>query len=190
MNTASQEYNKAKAESITNGSISNAVHELTALHEHLIRKYKIDWYPTMDAPESYSELRRRYALMTAIPIAKYGCENSLYDVFGDGPEDNMKFRAVHDWIHITNNLDFSTKAEILVAEHHVAFAMKIGLSDLAIQLLEIDTVGQILYYDKHKEFVNNQSNFVMSQWNTMTVNGLWKGIFGNVTRENLISGKF
>lgn len=188
--TTTQEYNSELVETVTNGSISKAVEELKQLHKFLIDKYSIKWYPTDDAPESYQELRRRFALMDSIPVANYGCENSLYDFFGGDQTANMEFRAVHDWIHVMNDLKFNTGDEITVAEHHLMFAMKYGLSPLALQLLEIDTAGQVLYYDKHGEFVKNQSNFVMSQWNTMTVNKLWtKGVV-SMTKDNLINGKF
>ena len=93
-----------------------------------------------------------------IPIADYGSNTSIYS----SSHSNTLFRFWHDVLHLENNLGFNFSDEMAVADLHIQAAKEFNLSGLAIRILEADTKGQVKYYFKHKEFVNNQEAFVQS----------------------------
>ena len=116
------------------------------------------YYATSEAPESYKALKRAAISSKCIPIADYGCDKSIY---GDN-KINILFRFYHDVTHLELDSGFSVSGETSVIESHLADARLFGLSPLAMRILEADTIGQVLYYDKHKAFVNNQAAWLDS----------------------------
>lgn len=113
--------------------------------------------PTDNAPESFKELKAR-SLDKVIPVADYGCDKSIY---GDNLI-NIKFRFWHDVTHLELDQGFSVSGETSVIEAHLSEAREFGLSELAMRILEADTIGQVLYYDKFKCFVDNQAAWLDS----------------------------
>lgn len=113
--------------------------------------------PTENAPETFKDLKEQTHGFV-IPIADYGCENTIYD----NAHTNILFRFWHDKLHLENNLGFNTQDENKVADLHLEAGREYGLSDLALEILSADTKGQVAYYAKHKQFVGNQSAFVDS----------------------------
>ena len=109
---------------------------------------------TDKAPESYSALKAA-SVDKCIPIADYGSDTSIY-----GKEINTLFRFYHDVTHLENDWSFNKASETLTAEKHKADAIAFGLSPLALKILWADTFGQVEYYFKRKQFVNNQLDFV------------------------------
>ena len=110
---------------------------------------------TSNAPESYPELVDS-VINGVVPIANYGCDHTIYD----DAATNIAFRFWHDVLHIKHGLSFSKDAEMTVAAHHIRAARDAGLSDLALNILNADTTGQVLYYYTHKKFVGHQKAFV------------------------------
>lgn len=113
--------------------------------------------PTENAPETFADLKAQTHGFV-IPIADYGCENTIYD----SAHTNILFRFWHDKIHLEEGLGFNTDHENKVADIHLKAARLHRLSPLAVKILEADTKGQVAYYAKHKDFVGNQSAFVDS----------------------------
>lgn len=87
-----------------------------------------------------------------------------------GQDYNVKFRALHDAMHRENNLTFSFKDEIILSEmtsrefSDIAYS-KLGKSlkesYLVSDIINAEIKGQIEYYKKNKEYVSNQSKFIM-----------------------------
>lgn len=113
--------------------------------------------PTDNAPESFKELKAK-TVGGVIPVADYGCDKSIYK----DASINIKFRFWHDVTHLELDQGFSVSGETSVIEAHMAEAKEFGLSYLALEILKADTIGQVLYYDKFKEFVNDQSAWLDS----------------------------
>jgi len=120
-----------------------------------------------EAPESYKDLKE----MTkgfVVPIASYGSDQTIYD----NHSVNTMFRFWHDVIHLEEDLGFGVNDESLVADIHIREGVSMGLSSLALDILEADTKGQVLYYDRFGEFVGNQKAFVQSCINKGMKNAL------------------
>jgi hypothetical protein len=83
-------------------------------------------------------------------------------VFGE-PVINWKFRAIHDSIHIKNNLDFSAQSELIVNYLQQQIFCFDGLPEFERQILNIETAGQVLYYCKNESFPENQRKFAISE---------------------------
>ncbi len=83
--------------------------------------------------------------------------NSLCNtIFGD-PEVNNKYRAWHDYIHFTRELDFSFHNEILVGEIHKKLLHRKWVFEK--KLINCESIGQTLYYQFNGEFPRNQRKF-------------------------------
>lgn len=119
------------------------------------------YYVTDDAPEKFKDLKAR-TVGKRIPIASYGSETSIYGSGQTGADYNHKFRFWHDVTHLELDQGFSKDGERAVIDDHLAEGRAFGLSELAMKILEADTLGQVEYYFKHREFVENQRAFVDS----------------------------
>lgn len=113
--------------------------------------------PTSEAPETFKDLKSK-TVGRVIPVADYGCDKTIYKDAGI----NIKFRFWHDVTHLELDQGFSVAGETSVIESHKKEALDFGLSPLAMQILEADTIGQVLYYDKFKCFVNDQEAWLDS----------------------------
>lgn len=147
MNILEQDYKAAVLE----------VEFLVKMQARTMQGFGWSYYETDQAPETFKDLKQRTEGML-IPIASYGSNTSIYS----SSSINTLFRFWHDVLHLENNLGFSLEHESAVANMHIEAAKAFNLSPLAIQILEADTKGQVQYYFKHKEFVNNQEAFVQS----------------------------
>lgn len=131
-----------------------------------IKAYGWSYVETDDAPETYSDLVEQ-TVDKCIPIANYACETAFLD-----PETNIKLRFIHDSIHLSRKLDFSCKNELEVSRIQLEYLSGyfahyevhdgISLKETCLELLHYDFHGQTLYYDRYKEFVNDQTAFIDS----------------------------
>jgi hypothetical protein len=119
------------------------------------------YYVTDDAPEKFKDLKAR-TVGKRIPIASYGSDTTIYGEGKLGAEFNHMFRFWHDVTHLELDQGFSKDGERAVIEQHLAEGRAFGLSELAIKILEADTLGQVEYYFKHRKFVENQRAFIDS----------------------------
>lgn len=83
---------------------------------------------------------------------------SSINIFGD-IDTNLKFRAWHDYIHLTEGLGYDVISESIVGE--------IQKSQLPVsyafekELLHIEIIGQAQYHFMHGDFVDNQRDFTV-----------------------------
>ena len=106
------------------------------------------------APESYKELQK-YKVSKVIPIADYSSDTSVY-----GKNYNTLFRFWHDVCHLENDASFSKEGEYKAIDAQAKRLKEMGASGLAMRIFLIDTKGQVDYYFKHNEFVNDQQRFM------------------------------
>lgn len=113
-------------------------------------------YATPDAPNTWKELqdwwesKGKYG--EPMPVFDGGCDQTIYSQ----PYINHAFRAWHDMIHLKNGLSFQPEDEAKTAFIHMAAC------DNVADALTIfaDVYGQVLFYQKTGQFVENQSQFV------------------------------
>ena len=86
-----------------------------------------------------------------------GCSET--SIFAD-PKINHKFRAWHDFHHVTKNLSFDEIGEKQVCEYQKNDLPKTYIFERI--LLDIEINGQIEYLLKKGNFVNNQIDFCKS----------------------------
>lgn len=92
-------------------------------------------------------------------VRKSDSENSIYT----SEAANWAFRFWHDYLHYKHDLTFSFIDEVLVGQFQVsATEREFGEESLEAKLMAADTIGQVLYYQMHGEFVANQLSFVTS----------------------------
>lgn len=94
-------------------------------------------------------------------VLKISTLHSEKTIFGN-PETNWKFRAIHDYFHIDRNLDFSLQDELMVNYLQMQYASK-ELNGFDLQLLNIETAGQIVYYSTFGEFPADQRAFTIAE---------------------------
>ena len=115
------------------------------------------FYITDHAPETWDELSA-FKQGKLIPVASYGSEKTIYD----SPMFNYLFRFWHDVLHLETGYDLSYEGEMAVAQMHVNCAINAGLSQLAVDIMAIDTKGQVEYYRRRHAFVDDQEAFMYS----------------------------
>lgn len=110
---------------------------------------------TDKAYNSFKTLKADYEKHGHLLISTEGCETSIY-----GESVNVLFRFYHDVTHIKLDKGFSKDDELAVVAVHMEDARAYGLSPDACAMLYADTAGQVLYYAKHKAFIDNQAAFI------------------------------
>lgn len=81
---------------------------------------------------------------------------------------NHMFRAWHDYVHITCNLNFTTKDELAVMRHQIDACWKLlgEYSEFELiliqKLIEAEIQGQRAYYNRHKRYVKDQRRFTLN----------------------------
>lgn len=119
----------------------------------LINRVRLD---IIDEPmDSYTILQNHFDETNRLLLSTVGCETSCYTKQG-----NMNFRAWHDYCHVTHRRGFDTDSELFIVGEQYKMLADMGLSDEALHIFQADTVGQVLYYAKHKEFVKDQQRFI------------------------------
>lgn len=130
--------------------------------DSLITRYGIQYVSSSDAPNTFRSM------------VDYYIEHGVFKVFdgGDhgylGKEYNIKFRALHDFMHYYNGISFSFKDEKKLSDITVKLFMqtarelKISFTECFFigEVIDAEISGQIEYYEKNKEYVTNQSNFI------------------------------
>ncbi len=89
-----------------------------------------------------------------------GCDGTIYA----DPEVNYAFRAWHDWCHWRGGYDFSVCGETAVcAMQCLELLSQHGDGEQTrrwIAILRAEVVGQRLYYQRHKRYIDDQRGFV------------------------------
>lgn len=111
------------------------------------------WYPSdEDAPCSLEGLKKCGKL---IPISTEGNDTSVYNWM-----QGLQLRFWHDVTHAQMNTTFHKEDELKTIKEQLRQIEEAGLSTLAQLIFTVDMVGQVLYYDLHKEYVMDQEKFV------------------------------
>lgn len=114
----------------------------------------VDYFEN-DEYDTFEAILGHYKATNRVAIWSGASDNNI---FGSS-EINLLFRVWHDYIHITNNLNFDAINEIKVAKIQSA---QLPFNMLEEKLLiEADIIGQVLYYLEYNEFPIDQRKFTI-----------------------------
>lgn len=112
------------------------------------------------APATYRELKSHLDAGNRMVVYNGGCEGTIYA----DTEVNYAFRAWHDWCHWRGAHDFSERGEASVCAMQSLQLLELygdgSQTARWIKILQAEVVGQRLYYQRHKRYVDDQQGFV------------------------------
>lgn len=145
-------------------------HDLLTGYKHikkiiniLLRTNNVRYKASNEAPSTYKSMVEFYN------------ENGFYSVYngGDhgflGQEDNIKFRALHDAMHLENELTFKFEDENKLSDITKEIFMEIAWSTLNLttwetwiigEIINAEIKGQVEYYQKNNSYVEDQKQFI------------------------------
>lgn len=131
---------------------------------HITRVTGINYEESENAPDSYRTVikafNQAFTLGKVFKVYAGASENTIYD----SPSTNWAFRFWHDYTHYAMQLDFSPEQEKLVGERQCAMvANEFGYGSLEWQLMHLDTVGQVEYFEEYGVFIKDQLTWVKAQ---------------------------
>lgn len=115
------------------------------------------------APNNFKGMKRYYNEFNQFLVFSGGDHGFL------GQEYNIKFRALHDFMHLYNNLTFSFDDEKRLSDITVREFSAIAWHGLGLtywecyvirQIVNAEIKGQIEYYETNKEYVKDQQQFI------------------------------
>lgn len=115
------------------------------------------------APSSLDELRAAYATGQRLPVFGGCIDRTIYS----SPEDNLRFRAWHDAVHLCLGAPFTPEGEEAVARQQVRqlaeWANYTGCvtgAEHAAAILYADVMAQVEYFEEYQAFPDNQLSFI------------------------------
>jgi hypothetical protein len=143
--------------------ITTGYNNIKKIIDYLIDCHNITFESSQDAPSTYNEM-----------VAYYN-KNGKFLVYngGDtanylGHEYNLKFRALHDFMHYFYRLKFTFTDEKTLSDITANQFYLIGL-DMGLDIrncliikaiINAEIKGQIEYYELNKTYVPNQTEFI------------------------------
>ena len=122
-----------------------------------------------DNISSYKDLKDTYCRSNGIVPIRQSMEAG--EVFCGSHHLNDLVRVVHDHTHIKYDFTFSVAGELNTALHtHIELRSRVS-KDLN-DLIFIDTVSQIYYYNRYKKYVADQDTFLRDICHRITVGSL------------------
>jgi hypothetical protein len=114
-----------------------------------------------DAPATFAALKAHLDAGKRLAVYDGGCEGTIYA----DPAVNHAFRAWHDFSHWKGDHDFSVKGECAVfnmQRRHLLYSYGDNPETWWwIYILEAEVVGQRLYYERHKRYIDDQRGFIL-----------------------------
>jgi hypothetical protein len=115
-----------------------------------------------NAPRTLKALKDEYRSRGRITVYSGGSDKTIFDDAGV----NQDFRAWHDWCHLRLDADFSPRGEAMACDLQAAhIRVRYGAGETGrelVKLLEAEVIGQSLYYQKYKEYVDDQRAFAIA----------------------------
>lgn len=122
---------------------------------------RIDYSVSDEAPNSYAELKSLLDGGEQLVVYSGGSETTI---FAD-PKINFAFRAWHDLTHYQYEYDFSLIGEMFTCNaqiYEVTYTLGADIAQHCRPYLTAEIIGQRLYYDKYKCYVEDQQAFVLA----------------------------
>ena len=115
------------------------------------------------APNSFKRMKLYHNTFNQFLVYNGGDHGHL------GREYNIKFRALHDYMHISNNLSFSFRSEKLLSRITETVFANIAYNELnathfevtvIMSIIDAEIKGQIEYYQEYGKYVADQTKFI------------------------------
>ena len=148
---------------ITKQELLTGYENIKKIIDVLVERYDVKYQTSCDASQNFEVVKKHYN--------NYG----YFEVFNGGDHGhfgqhyNIKFRALHDYMHVTNNLSFSFKDEKELSDITVFLFSNIAWNELnktawesyiVRQIIGAEIRGQIEYYELNKKYVADQKEFI------------------------------
>ncbi len=152
---------------VTSTDISTMSLVLDRFHINFLNENSINYTVSDNAPETFKELRKLNP--HELVISNIGCDKTIYD----SATANQRFRAVHDYCHLSTNSNFSEAGEKVAIKKQFGSLVKY-LSNYDYSPLEhmkicklflIDSALQVREYYATKKFVEDQKAFALWHMN-------------------------
>lgn len=118
------------------------ISHIEKMYKQMLSKVKVEFVPG----QPYTSQKEMAEKVKETGVLEISSDHNQHSVFS--PEQNMKFRAVHDYIvHILSNVDFSDKGEVAAFNAHARL-----LPQKAIPAAFTEIVGQACYYHSKGSF--------------------------------------
>lgn len=131
----------------------------------LIDRNEIKYQPSSDAPNNFNLVKKHFDNYGYFEVFNGGDHGFL------GQKYNIRFRALHDYMHVKNNLTFS-----FVDEKQLSLLTQAKFSHIAWhelnktawecyvirRILGAEIRGQIEYYELNKKYVDDQKDFILT----------------------------
>ena len=109
---------------------------------------------------SYRYLRRLFNSKSVILISNKNCDNNIFGNI----ETNLKFRAIHDYVHYVYNYDFSLEGETNTFYKQLEqLNLYPNVTDFERDLLKTEIISQTLYFINKGYFPSNQRMFTINK---------------------------
>lgn len=141
---------------------NQAVNDLKKCIDAYIIKHNVKYERSLNAPSTYKTMRQIRDYRGFFLVYSGASESCIL-----GSEYNIRFRAVHDHGHYKYGLRFTFAHEKTLSGIQ-AFELSLIAQELGMDnercrnvLLVVDAEirGQIEYYEKHKEYVTDQTKY-------------------------------
>jgi len=148
--------------------IDLAYSNIRTIIDKLMIRYQVNFKPSSNAPSTYKAMRSKRD------------ENGYFVVYngGDhgllGEDYNIKFRALHDFMHYKHNLSFKFEDERKLSDITMITFSEMAWGELNItawqthcirQVIDREIRGQIDYFETRGHYVPNQSVFILDHFN-------------------------
>lgn len=147
------------------------------MHKRLLSKIKIEYVPVGETYESASEMAKEVKRTGILKVSNLYSDNLIS---GWEKEDNLIFRAVHDYIvHIGGNVDFSQRGEIQAFNVHAKL-----VPPIALDALFGEVVAQACFYTIRGYFIEVQKACKLYGFNYQRLGDIdWDEYRLNFTKE-------
>ncbi len=149
------------------GALKGAVNPLSPLLNRLVvflcRRCWPDGFDVSDtdAPETFIALKAEMAVRGRITVNSVNSDNTIYGSY----TINIMSRAWHDWAHLQGGYGFSVEGEANACRLQCEQIRELAPADKAdhlCALLEAEVVGQSIYFQRHRRFIQRQRDFVVA----------------------------
>lgn len=146
-----------------------AYDDLKDFIDYYIETHKIRYKAKSNAPDTYKKLRASYNTLFGLIIVYDGGDHGLF-----GKEYNIRFRAMHDYMHYHHNLSFKFNDERKLSKitvdkfreyNHNTVNLSIDRFENVCNLIHAEIAGQIDYYEKHGDYVTDQTQYILNHFN-------------------------
>jgi uncharacterized protein YfbU (UPF0304 family) len=151
---------------ITREDIDLGYKHIKRVIDTLLDAYQVQFIASSNAPSKYKDMVESYN-DKGLFIVYNGGDHGLLD-----DEYNIKFRALHDYMHISHNLSFSYGDEKRLSDITAREFSSVGWDKLGLtswecfvirQIIDTEIRGQIEYYEKNGHYVPNQTEFIVNE---------------------------